>query len=87
VEEGILERRPYSEHPPRDEYVLTEKGRELRLALTGLRQWGDRFLSEQPPRLLQRKSDGKPVMVAFVPEDAGNVLSEDELESVPGPGA
>ena len=87
VEEGILERRRYSEHPPRDEYVLTEKGRELRLALTGLRQWGDRYLSEQPPRLLRRKSDGKPVVVAFVPEDAANVLSEDELESVPGPGA
>jgi DNA-binding HxlR family transcriptional regulator len=87
VDEGILERRRYSEHPPRDEYVLTKKGRELRVALTGLRQWGDRYLSEQPPRLLQRKSDGNPVVVAFVLEDAGNVLSEDELESVPGPGA
>ena len=87
VEEGILERRRYSERPPRDEYVLTEKGRELRLALTGLRQWGDRYLSEQPPRLLQRRSDGKPVIVAFVPEDASNVLDEAELESVPGPGA
>lgn len=87
VDEGILERRRYSEHPPRDEYVLTEKGRELRLALTGLRQWGDRYLSEQPPRLLRRRSDGKPVVVAFVPEDAGNVLDADELESVPGPGA
>jgi len=87
VEEGIFERRRYSEHPPRDEYVLTKKGRELRLALTGLRQWGDRYLSEQPPRLLQRKSDGKPVVVAFVLEDAANVLDADELESVPGPGA
>jgi DNA-binding HxlR family transcriptional regulator len=87
VDEGILERRRYSEHPPRDEYVLTEKGRELRLALTGLRQWGDRYLSEQPPRLLRRKSDGKPVVAAFVPEGAANVLGPDELESVPGPGA
>ena len=87
VDEGILERRRYSEHPPRDEYVLTEKGRELRLALTGLRQWGDRYLSEQPPRLLRRKSDGKPVVAAFVLEGAANVLGPDELESVPGPGA
>ena len=87
VEEGILERRRYSERPPRDEYVLTEKGSDLRLALNGLRQWGDRYLSEQPPRLLQRKSDGKPVIVAFVPADAVNVLDEAELESVPGPGA
>ncbi len=87
VEEGILERRRYSERPPRDEYVLTEKGRELRLALTGLRQWGDRYLSEQPPRLLRRRSDGMPVVVAFVPEDAANAVDPGELESVPGPGA
>jgi DNA-binding HxlR family transcriptional regulator len=87
VDEGILERRRYSDRPPRDEYHLTEKGRELRLALTGLRQWGDAYLSEQPPRLLRRKSDRKPVVVAFVPEGAGNILDEDQVESVPGPGA
>jgi len=86
VEEGILERRRYSERPPRDEYVLTEKGRDLRLALTGLRQWGDRYLSEQPPRLLRRKSDGVPVVAALVPEGARDILAPDEVESVPGPG-
>jgi DNA-binding HxlR family transcriptional regulator len=85
VEEGILERRRYSERPPRDEYVLTEKGRDLRLALTGLRQWGDRYLSEQPPRLLRRKSDGVPVVAALVPEGARDILAPDEVESVPGP--
>ena len=26
---GVLERRRYSEHPPRDEYLLTEKGLDL----------------------------------------------------------
>src|SRR4051812_14727235 len=30
VETGLLERRQYSEHPPRDEYVLTEMGRDFR---------------------------------------------------------
>ena len=29
VEQGILERRRYQEHPPRDEYVLTRKGSDL----------------------------------------------------------
>ena len=28
VEAGLLERRRYSEHPPRDEYRLTDRGRE-----------------------------------------------------------
>ena len=29
VEAGVLERRQYSEHPPRYEYVLTERGRDF----------------------------------------------------------
>jgi DNA-binding HxlR family transcriptional regulator len=86
VEEGILERVRYSERPERYEYRLTTKGRDLQIALAGLRQWGDRYLSEKPPRLTRRKSDKKPVVAAFVPAGA-EVVRPDELESVPGPGA
>jgi DNA-binding HxlR family transcriptional regulator len=87
VEEGILERSRYNERPPRYEYRLTDKGRELRLALAGLRQWGDKYLSEKPPSILRRTADKQPVVVAFVPRDAKNTLRPDELETVPGPGA
>jgi DNA-binding HxlR family transcriptional regulator len=87
VEEGILERVRYSERPERYEYRLTAKGRQLRIALTGLRQWGDTYLSDEPPRLLRCASDGRPVVVALVPEGADNILREDEVESIPGPGA
>lgn len=45
VEEGILERVPYSKRPPRHEYRLTEKGRELEPALTALRRWGDQLVA------------------------------------------
>ncbi len=38
----ILERRMYAEHPPRAEYVLTDKGRELGPVLKALRAWGER---------------------------------------------
>ena len=85
VEEGILERVRYSERPERYEYRLTAKGRELNIALTGLRQWGDKHLSGKPPRLLRRKADKKPVVAALVPKDA-EVLRADEVETVPGPG-
>jgi DNA-binding HxlR family transcriptional regulator len=37
---GIVERRFYSEHPPRAEYALTSKGRELGPVLKALRDWG-----------------------------------------------
>jgi DNA-binding HxlR family transcriptional regulator len=85
VAEGILDRVQYSERPPRFEYRLTKKGRELNVALTALRQWGDAHLSEKPPRLLRRKADRKPVVAALVPRSA-DVLRPDEVELVPGPG-
>ena len=86
VEEGILERVRYSERPARYEYRLTSKGRDLQIALAGLRQWGDRYLSEKPPRITRRKADKTPVVAAFVPAGA-DVLRADEIESAPGPGA
>ena len=85
VEERILERVQYSERPLRFEYRLTKKGRELNVALTALRQWGDAHLSEKPPRLLRRKADRKPVIAGLVPRGA-DVLRPEEVELVPGPG-
>jgi DNA-binding HxlR family transcriptional regulator len=67
LEEGILERVPYNERPERFEYRLTKKGRELQIALVGPRQWGDKYVSEKPPRLFRRKLDKKPVVAALVP--------------------
>ena len=85
VEEGILERVRYSERPERFEYRLTQKGRDLQIALTGLVQWGDKYVSEKPPRITRRKSDKRPVVAAFVPKGA-EVLRADEIEVVDGPG-
>jgi DNA-binding HxlR family transcriptional regulator len=85
VDEGILERVRYSERPERFEYRLTPKGLELNVALTALRQWGDKHLSEKPPRLLRRKADRKPVIAALVPRGTA-VLRPHEVETVPGPG-
>ena len=51
TEEGIVERRRYSEHPERFEYVLTEKGRDLQPVLLALLAWGDRYTAENGPPL------------------------------------
>ena len=82
VDEGVLERVLYSERPKRYEYQLTRKGLDLQIALTALRQWGDDYLSEKPPRLLRRKVDKKPVVAALVPKGTKS-LGADELEAVP----
>ncbi|GAA4505992.1 hypothetical protein GCM10023191_062510 [Actinoallomurus oryzae] len=44
VEHEVVERRPYSDRPPRYEYHLTEKGRGLLPVLVALQDWGGRFL-------------------------------------------
>jgi DNA-binding HxlR family transcriptional regulator len=41
-EQGLIARRFYSDHPPRVEYYLTQKGSSLGPVLKALRQWGDR---------------------------------------------
>jgi DNA-binding HxlR family transcriptional regulator len=39
-EAGVVERRFYEQHPPRAEYVLTAKGRDLGPVLRALKSWG-----------------------------------------------
>lgn len=40
TEEGLLEKRRYSERPPRDEYVLTEADRDFLPVLFAIGAWG-----------------------------------------------
>jgi DNA-binding HxlR family transcriptional regulator len=48
-EAGVVERRPYSERPPRYEYHLTEAGRDLAPVTQALVAWGDRWLVPESP--------------------------------------
>jgi DNA-binding HxlR family transcriptional regulator len=44
--QGLIERRQYEQHPPRMEYVLTDKGREVRPVLKALKAWGEKLQAE-----------------------------------------
>lgn len=48
-EAGVVERRAYSERPPRFEYHLTPAGRDLAPLVHALLAWGDRWLVADPP--------------------------------------
>ena len=43
-EHGLVTRRFYSDHPPRAEYALTERGRELGFVIGALATWGSRHV-------------------------------------------
>lgn len=53
-EAGVTERRRYCDHPPRDEYSLTDAGRALAPAVRALREWGETFA----PPLQSRAAPG-----------------------------
>jgi DNA-binding HxlR family transcriptional regulator len=40
---GIVESRPYSERPPRSEYILTGKGKALGAVLRAMKEWGEQY--------------------------------------------
>jgi DNA-binding HxlR family transcriptional regulator len=89
VEEGILERRPYSERPRRDEYFLTEKGLDLWPVLMALIGWGDRHgdWPDGPPLLVVHKDCGGRVDDRRICERCGRHLTIREAKAIPGPGA
>lgn len=82
--EGIVARRPYSVHPPRDEYRLTAKGRELWPVVVALKGWGDRWCAEDgaapPPMRLRHAGCGAPTTPRMVCEACGEPM--DALSSV-----
>lgn len=85
TEEGIVERRRYSEHPERFEYVLTEKGRDLQPLLLALLAWGDRYTAENKPMEVVH-GDHAFHMVPTCSE-CGEPIDTHNVHSRPGPGA
>jgi DNA-binding HxlR family transcriptional regulator len=88
VDHGVLRRVAYQDHPPRSEYRLTDKGRDLWHVVTAMRQWGDRWAAPDGPPLETRHTACGHVTVA-VPTCAhcGGPLDARGVTAVPGPGA
>ena len=76
VEAGILERVRYQEKPARDEYRLTEKGRDLYPVIVALLRWGDRWMSDEsgPPLTLVHKACGHTMHPTLVCPDCGEPI-------------
>jgi DNA-binding HxlR family transcriptional regulator len=62
-EHGLIQRRLYSDHPPRAEYSLTERGRELGMVVGALAAWGGRHVHRQSR--LVHTGCGHPVSVGY----------------------
>src|SRR6266699_5702507 len=88
VDAGLLSRRRYSEHPPRDEYVLTARGRDFRPVLFALLAWGNRhFAPEGPSVLLVDAKTGAAVEPILVDRASGRPIKEPDYAFAAGPAA
>jgi DNA-binding HxlR family transcriptional regulator len=87
VEHGILQKSLYQEHPPRYDYRLTARGRDLWPVLTAMRQWGDKHAAPGgPPLQLVHKNCGKIADAVMTCSACGERMSARDVKAIPGPG-
>jgi DNA-binding HxlR family transcriptional regulator len=88
VEAGFLERRRYSAHPPRHEYVVTERGRDFRPILMALIAFGNRqFAPEGASVTIVDAVSGAPADPILVDRLTGRPIVSSEFELIAGPAA
>ncbi|MDD2741980.1 MAG: helix-turn-helix domain-containing protein [Rhodocyclaceae bacterium] len=71
TEEGLLEKRRYLEHPPREEYVLTAAGRDFLPVLFMIGAWGRQY-----------RGSGK--LVQFFDAETGTEIKAVAVDEVTG---
>ena len=87
TEAGVLAKVPYSEHPPRFDYRLTERGRDLWPVITAMRQWGDKHAApDGPPLQLIHGQCGEISEAQLVCSACGDAIGPRDVKAIPGPG-
>lgn len=87
VEHGVLDKVPYSERPPRYDYRLTDKGRDLWPVLTTMRQWGDKHAApDGPPLRLRHAGCARFTSAVLVCDKCGEPLNSRTVRAQAGPG-
>jgi DNA-binding HxlR family transcriptional regulator len=71
TEEGLLEKRLYSERPPREEYILTAAGRDFLPVLFMIGEWG-------------RKYRGGGKLLRFLDDETGTEIKAVAVDEVTG---
>ena len=88
VAAGLLEKRRYSERPPRHEYVLTSCGRDFQPVVQALLAWGNRqFATEGATVVIVNRETGEVAEPVMVDRVTGRPLSDPIFRSTAGPAA
>jgi DNA-binding HxlR family transcriptional regulator len=88
TEAGLLERRRYSERPPRDEYVLTEHGAAFQPVLLALYAWSENHVTGHAHKLsVIDRDSGAEVDPVIVDRNSGRLVEELDVAFAAGPNA
>jgi len=88
VEAGLLERRRYSERPPRDEYLLTQRGRDFQPVTYALLAFGNQhFAPEGSSVVIANTETGEIADPVMVDRKTGRPISDPVFRIVAGPAA
>jgi DNA-binding HxlR family transcriptional regulator len=88
VAHGIVARRRYNEHPPRDRYLLTDSGQSLMSVLMALTAWGDRWATPDggPPVVFEHRRCGHRFTPTVSCDACGEPIDPAQVDTLPGPG-
>ena len=88
-EAGVLDKVAYQDRPRREEYRLTERGRDLYPVMVTLAQWGDKHMAgpEGVPLLRVHDTCGHVTTGILTCSDCGEPLLAREVSVKAGPGA
>jgi DNA-binding HxlR family transcriptional regulator len=88
VEAGMLEKRQYSAHPPRFEYVPTQAARDFRPVLLSLLAFGNRYFAPEGAIVeVVNTRTGKPADIGVFDRQTGLPIAAPDYAMVPGPAA
>lgn len=83
VAAGLMERRRYSDRPPRYEYVLTDRGRDFLPVLVSLFAWGRRHFAERTTRTrLVHAETGEAADPVLIDRRSGQRITERDFAFV-----
>lgn len=88
VDQGVFDKVAYEDRPPRHEYVLTAKGRDLLGVVLAMSAWGDRWeadAGEAPVTFDHRSCGGRGITPEVTCSDCGDPLRLGDVRARPVP--
>jgi DNA-binding HxlR family transcriptional regulator len=83
VDNGVFRREQYQDNPPRYEYRLTDKGRDLWGVITVMRQWGDTWMApDGPPLEIEHKNCGHVAQVVHTCSACGEAMDARSVRAI-----